>query len=99
MVANQPPPVLWSLSFANILKRPSNVECCPRIASVVSADRVLLAFSYLHLFLQADDSLRATLVMLLSDLPPALPLLLLGTSDLPEEELEPEARGIFGRHM
>jgi hypothetical protein len=71
----------------------------PGLRASCLLDRVLLSLSYLHLFLQADDSLRATLVMLLSDLPPALPLLLLGTSDLPEEELEPEARGIFGRHM
>ena len=34
--------------------------------------------------------------MLLADLPPDLPLLLLATADVPAEELDSEARTLFG---
>ncbi|GAB4822033.1 hypothetical protein N2152v2_009079 [Parachlorella kessleri] len=44
----------------------------------------------------APSSLRATLWVLLADLPPDLPLLLLATADVPAEELDPEARTLFG---
>jgi len=40
--------------------------------------------------------LRATLWVLLADLPPDLPLLLLATADVPAGELDPEARTLFG---
>lgn len=44
----------------------------------------------------APSSLRATLWMLLADLPPDLPLLLFATADARAEELDPEARALFG---
>lgn len=34
--------------------------------------------------------------MLLADLPPDLPLLLFATADVPGQELDPEARALFG---
>eukprot|EP00798_Chlamydomonas_sp_ICE-L_P030291 gene30291-35279_t len=43
----------------------------------------------------APSSLRATLWMLLQEVPPDLPLLLLATADAPLEDLEPEIRQMF----
>jgi hypothetical protein len=41
----------------------------------------------------APPSLRVTLWMLLADLPPTAPLLLLATADVPLSELDPDAAG------
>lgn len=41
----------------------------------------------------APPSLRVTLWMLLADLPPTAPLLLLATADVPLADLDPEAAG------
>ena len=43
----------------------------------------------------APASLRATLWMLLADLPPDLPLLLLATADVPAAQLEEELGQLF----
>lgn len=43
----------------------------------------------------APASLKATLTMLLADLPQDLPLLLLATADSPADELEAEALKLF----
>ncbi|GLI60628.1 hypothetical protein VaNZ11_002825 [Volvox africanus] len=68
--------------------------------AIVEARRSAPAILYLpHLQLwwqTAPPQLRATLVMLLRDLPPELPLLLLATADVPFYELDREVRtGIF----
>ena len=41
----------------------------------------------------APPSLRVTLWMLLADLPPTAPLMLLATADVPLSELDPDAAG------
>ena len=41
----------------------------------------------------APPSLRVTLWMLLADLPPMAPLMLLATADVPLSELDPDAAG------
>jgi hypothetical protein len=43
----------------------------------------------------APAPLRAALLMLLEELPPDLPLLLVAVADAPAEELDPEVRGLL----
>ncbi len=68
----------------------------------VEARRAAPAVLYLpHLELwwaTAPVSLRATLCMLLAELPPELPLLLLATAEVEPAALEPEARKLFAGH-
>lgn len=68
----------------------------------VEARRAAPAVLYLpHLELwwaTAPASLRATLCMLLAELPPELPLLLLATAEVEPSALEPEARKLFAGH-
>ncbi|KAK9811900.1 hypothetical protein WJX72_012131 [[Myrmecia] bisecta] len=70
------------------------------VHAVVEARRAAPAVLYLpHLQLWWDTapaSLRATLWMLLADLPPDLPLLLFATADTPLADLNPEALQLFG---
>jgi hypothetical protein len=69
---------------------------------VVEARRAAPAVLYLpHLHLwwaTAPPSLRATLIMLLAELPPELPLMLVATAEAAPGELEPEARRLFSGH-
>ncbi|KAK9813516.1 hypothetical protein WJX73_003943 [Symbiochloris irregularis] len=67
---------------------------------IVEAQRSAPCILYLpHLQLwwgTAPPTLRATLWMLLSDLPSTSPMALLGTCDCPLQELDPEALELFG---
>ena len=69
--------------------------------AVIEARRAAPAILYLpHLTLWWDTapaSLRATLWMLLADLPADLPLLLFATADAPLSELDNDASALFGR--
>ena len=61
------------------------------------ASPAILFLPHLQLWWEtAPASLRATLTMLLSDLPPDLPLLLLATADVPLAELDSDALKLFG---
>jgi hypothetical protein len=84
------------------LRRPRSSLEEALVHALVEARRAAPAVLYLpHLHLwwsTAPASLRATLVMLLAELPPELPLLLLATADVPPGELEPEARRLFAGH-
>ena len=61
------------------------------------ASPAILFLPHLQLWWEtAPASLRATLTMLLSDLPPHLPLLLLATADVPLAELDSDALKLFG---
>lgn len=42
----------------------------------------------------APCALRAALLMLLEELPPELPLLLVAVADAPADEMDPEVRGL-----
>lgn len=70
------------------------------VHAVLEARRAAPAILFLpHLQLwweTAPASLRATLTMLLSDLPSELPLLLLATADVPLAELDADALKLFG---
>lgn len=70
------------------------------VHAVIEARRSSPSILYLpHLNLwweTAPSSLRATLWMLLADLPPDLPLLFLSTSDSPISEIPEEALALFG---
>ena len=70
------------------------------VHAVLEARRAAPAILFLpHLQLwweTAPASLRATLSMLLSDLPQDLPLLLLATADVPLAELDSDALKLFG---
>lgn len=70
------------------------------VHAVLEARRAAPAILFLpHLQLwweTAPASLRATLTMLLADLPPDLPLLLLATADCPMDELDADALKLFG---
>eukprot|EP00898_Chlorokybus_atmophyticus_P002730 jgi/Chlat1/3458/Chrsp23S03771 len=70
---------------------------------IIEAQRSAPAVLYLphvHLWWEvASDSLATTLLMLLAELPPTLPVLLLATSGVPHAELHPDARSLFGRHV
>ena len=70
------------------------------VRAVVEARRAapaILFLPHLHLWWEtAPASLRAILTMLLADLPPDLPLLLLATADVPAEELDADALKLFG---
>lgn len=56
----------------------------------------VLYLPHLHLWWRtAPAALRATLWMLLADLPAELPLLLLATADVSRAELDPEAAQLF----
>ncbi|KAA6420881.1 MAG: ATPase family AAA domain-containing protein [Trebouxia sp. A1-2] len=70
------------------------------VHAVLEARRASPAILFLpHLQLWWDTapaSLRATLTMLLSDLPPELPLLLLATADVPLADLDADALKLFG---
>ena len=71
------------------------------VHAIIEARRAAPAILYLpHLTLWWDTapaSLRATLWMLLADLPPDLPLLLFATADAPLSELPADALALFGR--
>ena len=71
------------------------------VHAVVEARRAAPAILYLpHLTLwwdTAPSSLRATLWMLLADLPADLPLMLFATADAPLPQLPHEAMTLFGR--
>ena len=71
------------------------------VHAVVEARRAAPAILYLpHLTLWWDTapaSLRATLWMLLADLPADLPLMLFATADAPLPQLPHEAMTLFGR--
>ena len=61
------------------------------------ASPAILFLPHLQLWWEtAPASLRATLSMLLSDLPSALPLLLLATADVPLSDLDEDALKLFG---
>jgi len=61
------------------------------------ASPAILFLPHLQLWWEtAPASLRATLTMLLSDLPPELPLLLLATADVPLADLDADALKLFG---
>lgn len=61
------------------------------------ASPAILFLPHLQLWWEtAPASLRATLTMLLSDLPPDLPLLLLATADVALAELDSDALKLFG---
>lgn len=61
------------------------------------ASPAILFLPHLQLWWEtAPASLRATLTMLLSDLPPELPLLLLATADVPLTDLDADALKLFG---
>lgn len=70
------------------------------VHAIIEARRAAPAILYLpHLTLWWDTapaSLRATLWMLLADLPPDLPLLLFATADAPASELPADALALFG---
>lgn len=72
------------------------------VHAIIEARRAAPAVLFLpHLQLwweTAPASLRATLWMLLADLPPDLPLLLFATADAPLADLDPEALALFGGH-
>ncbi|CAL8469143.1 g8684 [Coccomyxa elongata] len=72
------------------------------VHAVIEARRAAPAILYLpHLQLWWDTapaSLRATLWMLLADMPPDLPLLLFATADAPLSELDQESLVLFGTH-
>lgn len=70
----------------------SHLLILPSIASLRSLPGVLCQLWWDT----APLSLRATLWMLLADLPPDLPLFLLGSADAAMEELEPEILQLFG---
>lgn len=52
-----------------------------------------------NFILQAHDQLRAVLIMLLMEVPPDLPVLLLGTSSVVLKELDEEVLRIFGQKL
>lgn len=70
------------------------------VHAVIEARRSAPSILYLpHLTLwweTAPSSLRATLWMLLADLPPELPLLLLSSADAPVQEIPEDALALFG---
>lgn len=73
------------------------------VYAVAEARRAAPAILYLpHLQLwweMAPLSLRTTLWVLLQDLPPSLPLLLLATADVALDDIDQEARDIFGEFV
>eukprot|EP00850_Spirogloea_muscicola_P006421 SM000030S11430 [mRNA] locus=s30:604860:611122:+ [translate_table: standard] len=95
---------VYSLGLPSLLADPGAKSPEEALVHIVGEARknvpAILFLPHLPLWWDtAHDQLRATLVMLLADLPAWLPILLLGTAEGGPNDIDPEACSIFGRHL
>lgn len=95
----------WTSGVQSVHRRPQDpagMSTCHLTTTVLAACARVLMSTHRELkhvdacpsrWATAPPSLRVTLWMLLADLPPTAPLLLLATADVPLSELDPEAAG------